>query len=150
MYGITNALQVEPGVNVRVVTTAEDPNTAIYNGDHEVYGCCCCCCCLLLFRVFFIFLPVSQILIRLPQVSFTVVIPKSVVANGSAAPVLQYGHGLFGAQSEIDQSYLDDEANQYVHTSLSYPHRLSPFSSPSPSHSTFILSAFLEPQYYHY
>jgi hypothetical protein len=44
-------------------------------------------------------------------VLFTIAIPKSV-ANGTSGGVLQYGHGLFGSQKEIDQAYLADEANQ--------------------------------------
>lgn len=73
--------QVEPGVDVRVVTPPGDPNTALFNGEHEV--------------------------------SFTVLIPKSLVLNRTAGAVLQYGHGLFGSQQEVDTGYLEDEANRY-------------------------------------
>ncbi len=44
--------------------------------------------------------------------TFTVLIPKSLVTNRTTGGVLQYGHGLFGDQGEIDVGYLDDEANQ--------------------------------------
>lgn len=40
-------------------------------------------------------------------------IPHSV-ANGSLAPwLLQYGHGLFGSQKEVESSYLEAQANKY-------------------------------------
>jgi len=32
------------------------------------------------------------------DVTFTVIIPESLVGNGTAGPVMQYGHGLFGSQ----------------------------------------------------
>lgn len=33
---IRDTVQVEPGVSVRVLTPPDDPNTALYNGQHEV------------------------------------------------------------------------------------------------------------------
>eukprot|EP00049_Salpingoeca_infusionum_P018359 m.356907 g.356907 ORF g.356907 m.356907 type:complete len:654 (+) comp17657_c0_seq1:91-2052(+) len=46
-------------------------------------------------------------------VTFTVVIPDSLVQNGTKGAVMQYGHGLFGSQSEVEVGYLGDEANRY-------------------------------------
>jgi hypothetical protein len=34
-------------------------------------------------------------------INFTVLIPRSLVMNGTKGRVLQYGHGLFGAQDEV-------------------------------------------------
>jgi hypothetical protein len=47
-------------------------------------------------------------------VTFTVLVPKSV-ANGSVYPAvaLQYGHGLFGDQSEVESGYLQEQADRY-------------------------------------
>eukprot|EP00047_Mylnosiga_fluctuans_P021609 m.106925 g.106925 ORF g.106925 m.106925 type:complete len:638 (+) comp8960_c0_seq3:39-1952(+) len=73
--------QVEPGIDVRVVTEPGKPDVPVFNGFHEV--------------------------------SFTVLIPKSIVANRTTGAIMQYGHGLFGDQSEVDVGYLDDEANEY-------------------------------------
>lgn len=48
------------------------------------------------------------------EATFTVLIPQSV-ANGSISPprLLQYGHGLFGSQSEVESGYLVEQANMY-------------------------------------
>lgn len=50
-------------------------------------------------------------------INFTVLLPYSCVGNATAPPhackVVQYGHGLFGDQSEVEVGYLDAEANQY-------------------------------------
>jgi len=50
-------------------------------------------------------------------INFTVLIPYSLVGNATNPPragkVLQYGHGLFGDQGEVEVGYLDQEANQY-------------------------------------
>lgn len=36
------------------------------------------------------------------------------MANGSLSPwLLQYGHGLFGSQKEVESSYLEAQANKY-------------------------------------
>jgi hypothetical protein len=48
-------------------------------------------------------LPVFQ---GFTNVTFSVQIPNSLVNNGTAGRIVQYGHGLFGDQSEIEQSYL--------------------------------------------
>ena len=40
-------------------------------------------------------------------------IPHSI-ANGTLSPwLLQYGHGLFGNQKEVESSYLEAQANAY-------------------------------------
>lgn len=54
--------------------------------------------------------PVFQ---QLVPVNFTVLIPTSVVANQTTGRIVQYGHGLFGDQSEVTTSYLEEQANQY-------------------------------------
>ena len=42
-----------------------------------------------------------------------VLIPQSV-ANTTLSPwLLQYGHGLFGSQKEVETSYLEAQANKY-------------------------------------
>jgi hypothetical protein len=47
-------------------------------------------------------------------VNFTVLIPRSLAAaGGKLGRILQYGHGLFGDQSEVTEEYLDDEANAH-------------------------------------
>ncbi|KJE93000.1 hypothetical protein CAOG_03865 [Capsaspora owczarzaki ATCC 30864] len=50
---------------------------------------------------------------KLTPVPFEVLIPRSLVTNGTTGPILQYGHGLFGDMSEIEQGYLQDEANEH-------------------------------------
>eukprot|EP00055_Hartaetosiga_balthica_P010956 m.48442 g.48442 ORF g.48442 m.48442 type:complete len:649 (-) comp7397_c0_seq1:95-2041(-) len=47
------------------------------------------------------------------EAQFMVVIPESLVNNKTKGAILQYGHGLFGSMSEIETSYLDNEANTY-------------------------------------
>ncbi|XP_065913302.1 uncharacterized protein [Dysidea avara] len=61
-------------------------------------------------------LPVYQ---GLANATFTVLIPHSV-ANGTYKPnttsspmIVQYGHGLFGSQSEVTEGYLQEQANRY-------------------------------------
>ncbi len=46
------------------------------------------------------------------EVPFTVVVPQSVVASGTPAPVVQYGHGLLGGQSEVHAGYLAELADR--------------------------------------
>lgn len=50
-------------------------------------------------------------------INFTVLIPYSLVGNATTpthtGKVLQYGHGLFGDQGEVEVGYLDSEANTY-------------------------------------
>lgn len=47
------------------------------------------------------------------SIPFTVVVPQSVVAAGEPAPLVQYGHGLLGGQSEVKSGYLGEVANRY-------------------------------------
>ena len=44
--------------------------------------------------------------------NFTVLVPQSLVTNGTTGSALQYGHGLFGSQREVQSGYLEDEANR--------------------------------------
>lgn len=46
-------------------------------------------------------------------VPFTVIVPRSVVDAGEPAPVVQYGHGLLGGQSEVKSGYLSEVADRY-------------------------------------
>ncbi|XP_064393364.1 uncharacterized protein LOC135340879 [Halichondria panicea] len=59
----------------------------------------------------FTMLPVYQ---EQSSALFTLLIPHSV-ANSTHSPplLLQYGHGLFGSQSEVESGYLEAEANEY-------------------------------------
>ncbi len=47
--------------------------------------------------------------------TFTVLIPQSLSGNITAgeAAVVQYGHGLFGDQSEVETEFLTAIANQH-------------------------------------
>eukprot|EP00054_Salpingoeca_dolichothecata_P016522 m.96985 g.96985 ORF g.96985 m.96985 type:complete len:639 (-) comp22014_c0_seq1:116-2032(-) len=47
------------------------------------------------------------------EVQFTILIPYKPVVNGTTVGVMQYGHGLFGSQSEVNTGYLDAEADKY-------------------------------------
>jgi hypothetical protein len=47
------------------------------------------------------------------EASFTILIPKCLVGNGTVGSILQYGHGLFGSQSEVNSGYLGQQANQH-------------------------------------
>ena len=44
-------------------------------------------------------------------VEFTVNIPNVVVTNKTMAAIVQYGHGLFGHQSEVNDDFLVRQAN---------------------------------------
>jgi len=55
-------------------------------------------------------LPVYQGLV---PVNFTLLVPRSLVENRTTGGVLQYGHGLFGSREEVDEGYLDAEANEH-------------------------------------
>lgn len=47
--------------------------------------------------------------------TFEILIPHSVVgANAKSARVVQYGHGLFGDKSEVEVSYLAEDADRSV------------------------------------
>ena len=49
-------------------------------------------------------------------VTFEVLIPNSVIGNATGkldARVVQYGHGLFGDKSEVQTSYLAEDADRY-------------------------------------
>lgn len=56
-------------------------------------------------------LPVYQ---SLQPINFTVLVPWSLM-NATAAPgrALQYGHGLFGDQGEVETEYLQTQANEF-------------------------------------
>jgi len=46
-------------------------------------------------------------------VPFTIIVPKTAVDDPRPLPLLQYGHGLLGGQSEVENSYLSEFANTY-------------------------------------
>lgn len=46
-------------------------------------------------------------------VRFTIIVPQTVVDDPRPLPLLQYGHGLLGSQSEVEGSYLGEFANTY-------------------------------------
>ena len=46
-------------------------------------------------------------------VPFTVIIPQSLITDPHPAPIVQYGHGLFGSQDEVEAGYLAELANQH-------------------------------------
>lgn len=52
--------------------------------------------------------PVFQ---KFTPVTFEVLIPRSLVNNGTSGAIFQYGHGLFGDQSEVETGYLQTQAN---------------------------------------
>lgn len=54
--------------------------------------------------------PVFQ---RLTPVQFTILVPRSLIERGAVGRILQYGHGLFGSQSEVTVGYLQEQANRY-------------------------------------
>ena len=43
----------------------------------------------------------------------TILIPRSLVDNGEAGRIVQYGHGLFGSQGEVESGYLREQADRY-------------------------------------
>lgn len=40
-------------------------------------------------------------------------IPSSLAYNGGQGQVVQYGHGLFGSQDEVNSGYLQEQADEY-------------------------------------
>lgn len=44
---------------------------------------------------------------------FTVIVPNSLWDEGRSGPIIQYGHGLLGDQSEVHASYLSELADEY-------------------------------------
>jgi hypothetical protein len=44
-------------------------------------------------------------------VAFTVLVPHILYTGAPPGRILQYGHGLFGSQGEVETEYLQDEAN---------------------------------------
>lgn len=46
-------------------------------------------------------------------VPFTIMIPRTAFENPRPLPLLQYGHGLLGAQDEVYAGYLGEVANRY-------------------------------------
>lgn len=44
---------------------------------------------------------------------FTIIVPNSVIADPKPSPMIQYGHGLLGAQDEVDAGYLGELADRY-------------------------------------
>jgi len=44
-------------------------------------------------------------------VGFKVIVPESVANGSMPASAVYYGHGLFGSRAELDDQYLDSEAN---------------------------------------
>ena len=49
---------------------------------------------------------------------FTVVVPRSLWEEGRSGPILQYGHGLMGGQSEVKNGYLGEMADRYGYVLL--------------------------------
>lgn len=47
------------------------------------------------------------------DIPFTVRIPCSLMESAEAGPLVQYGHGLLGGQSEVRTGYLSDMAHNY-------------------------------------
>ena len=45
--------------------------------------------------------------------TFTVLVPNSLVQNRTRGAVVQYGHGLFGDQGEVETAYLAAQADRY-------------------------------------
>jgi len=50
--------------------------------------------------------------------TFLVHIPTSLVANQTSGRVMQYGHGLFGSQNEINNEYLEEIGNVYGYVTV--------------------------------
>lgn len=44
---------------------------------------------------------------------FTVIVPRSLWEQGISGPILQYGHGLLGDQTEVQDDYLGELADRY-------------------------------------
>lgn len=47
------------------------------------------------------------------EVPFTVIVPRTLLDDPRPAPVIQYGHGLLGGQSEVKGGYLAELADTY-------------------------------------
>jgi hypothetical protein len=47
------------------------------------------------------------------QVPFTIVVPRSLVDEGRAGTLIQYGHGLLGDQGEVESGWLAEAADAY-------------------------------------
>jgi hypothetical protein len=46
------------------------------------------------------------------EIPFTVIVPESVANGSMQASAVYYGHGLFGSQKELEDQYLNTEANE--------------------------------------
>ena len=49
---------------------------------------------------------------------FTIIVPQSLWQEGRSGAIVQYGHGLLGEQSEVEQGYLGEIANRYGYVLL--------------------------------
>lgn len=47
------------------------------------------------------------------EVPFTIIVPSTALTNPRPLPLIQYGHGLLGGQSEVQNGYLSEFANEY-------------------------------------
>ena len=46
-------------------------------------------------------------------VPFTIIVPQTAIDNPRPLPLIQYGHGLLGSQSEVHNGYLSEFANTH-------------------------------------
>ncbi len=47
------------------------------------------------------------------DVPFTIIVPNTAIEDPRPLPLIQYGHGLLGSQSEVNNNYLSDFADEH-------------------------------------
>ena len=52
------------------------------------------------------------------EIEFTLIVPRVLVDEKRSGPIIQYGHGLMGSQSEVHGGYLGRMANRYGYVLL--------------------------------
>ena len=52
------------------------------------------------------------------DIEFTIIVPRILIDEQRSGPIIQYGHGLMGSQSEVRGGYLGEIANRYGYVLL--------------------------------
>ena len=52
------------------------------------------------------------------DLAFTIIVPRVLIDEQRSGPIIQYGHGLMGSQSEVRGGYLGEIANRYGYVLL--------------------------------
>lgn len=52
------------------------------------------------------------------DIAFTIIVPRVLIDEQRSGPIIQYGHGLMGSQSEVRGGYLGEIANRYGYVLL--------------------------------